>query len=278
MSPLSPPTPPRSPDAELGFASILHNNGPTELSLIPVPLKKMLGRRVFSLAQPLATESEENTAAALWFDDGPDDTLTVIKTRTFVEGALFSARNNGTDAALPSGLAALLGEARKFPDIAQSSLDFLPPWALSPLRKTSKDALDSRYIFAPNCRHLASQGLYHVDILHGGATLLVCRTSRFQSRVIHDPISVEPEEYDAATLSFLKTFAFLRDPIAHADISQSLDSPLLRSTLGAIFTTATGQHPFHTDFLTKTTEVSDALAQRPQEALQVSSKKRKLSL
>lgn len=138
----------------------------------------------------------------------------------------------------------LVAEARSLPDVAQAPQSAMPPWSLSHIRKSTRSRVSSRYVFVPELSAVSSAGVYHVDILHQGATVIVSRTSRFQDRMVHDPVGVSPDEFDRVAFGFLKVFAYLQDPVKNFAIGHQQDTPEFRVSLGAAYASETGQMPF----------------------------------
>ena len=161
------------------------------------------------------------------------------QTRAEVETLLREAcRDNGTPPP------AVVNAARKFPDIVQGCLNTIPPWGVSEVRKTSTDPLSSRYVFVGDLKAGPAEGIYHVNVLHNGATMTVSRTSRFRGRVIHDPFNVSPEEFERAAFVFLKTYAYLKDPAQVWSLVDMTDTRENREVLAAQYVAATRHNPF----------------------------------
>lgn len=176
-------------------------------------------------------------------DDSHSESL-ALRTRTSVEKMLSDA-NLGKDVSI--SLRDLAAAGRLFPDIAQCEADGIPQWAMSDIRRANLP-LASKYVFVKNPDSSEKDGLYHVQLMHGAATVLVSRVSRFQGRVILDPLSITPDEFDGACLSFLKTNAYLTDPIGSVHIRDMQDSPELRQSLIQQFVHAAKENPFGKSF------------------------------
>lgn len=166
-----------------------------------------------------------------------------LRTRAEVAELLRDAWDDTSEAS-----ASLVGEARKFPDIAQAPQAAMPAWCVSQVRKSAQDPLSSRYVFVPGLAAAPSEGVYHIEVLHGGATITVSRTSRFQDRILHDPIQVTPEEFEQAAFGFLKTYAYLQDPVQRCAFADLVDTPEHRVALATHFLQDTDQAPFGPTF------------------------------
>ena len=138
--------------------------------------------------------------------------------------------------------------ARKFPDIAQGNEEDIPPWSLEYLRRSTTSPSASRYLYAQNTKSENFDGVFHVELLHGGATLLISKVQRFQGRIIHDSINISQNEFDLACDAFLRTFSYMQSPIANENIRALSLNIGERKHLAQEFKSATSNFPFSSAF------------------------------
>lgn len=178
-----------------------------------------------------------------------------LELRSIIESRLLLAKSQKAkpcDMKILDEFELLKDSARNFPDIAQVSANELNDFSIFAARKLSgrseSNRFSSRYVITSqedgSEKQSDSTKIYHVELLHGGATAVVSKASRFQGRIIHDPFFISPDEFDNVKFSFLKTAAFFDDPIENALIRSLKNTPETFQKLSKWYFEKTGNRPF----------------------------------